>query len=64
MRFQVFIALEGNPSPSQLEAVNEAIGDCLGGNGDGVQNCDRVMRLAGTVSYPPPKIERAVTCPN
>ena len=46
-------------TPEQLEAVNEVMKTSLGGTGDGVQNADRVMRLAGTVSYPPPhKVER------
>ena len=56
-RFQIRIALDGSPAPEQLESINKAIRDCLGG--DDVGNCDRVMRLAGTVSYPTPtKVER------
>ena len=35
-------------TPDELEAVNEAMKTSLGGNGDGVQNSDRIMRLAGT----------------
>ena len=47
----------GNPTPAELTAVNTALRDWLGG--DDVQNADRVMRLAGTVSYPSPaKVER------
>ena len=58
-RLQVFFKLEGTVTPEQLEAVNEVLKTSLGGTGDGVQNADRVMRLAGTVSYPPPhKVER------
>ena len=58
-RLQVFFRLTGNVTPDQLEAVNEAMKTSLGGTGDGVQNADRVMRLAGTVSWPPPrKVER------
>ena len=55
----------GIVTPEQLEAVNEAIRDRLGGTGDGVQNCDRVMRLAGTVSLSAAEQGRdAATCRN
>lgn len=47
----------GNPTADELTAVNTALKELLGG--DTVQNADRVMRLAGTVSYPSPsKVER------
>ena len=47
----------GNPTADELTAVNTALKELLGG--DDVQNADRVMRLAGTVSYPSPgKVER------
>jgi hypothetical protein len=66
-RFQVFFELAGkpsedgldpgNPTAGELTAVNTALKTLL--EGDNVQNADRVMRLAGTVSYPSPsKVER------
>jgi hypothetical protein len=66
-RFQVHFELAGKPSEDgldpgdpiadELTTVNTALRDLFGG--DDVQNADRVMRLAGTVSYPSPsKVER------
>jgi hypothetical protein len=43
--------------PAELEAANTALRDTF--NGDKVQNADRIMRIPGTVSFPPPhKTER------
>lgn len=57
-RFQVHFRLDGSPTAADLDAVNTALKTLLGG-GDDVQNADRLMRLAGSVSYPPPKkVER------
>ena len=53
LRAQLFLRLEGNPTAAQLAAANTSLMKLLGT--DAVQNASRLMRLAGTVSYPPPK---------
>jgi AAA domain len=52
IRAHLYFRLDGTVTPDQLEAANVALRDLLGT--DDVQNADRIMRLAGTVSYPSP----------
>jgi hypothetical protein len=57
LRAHLYFRLAGNFTPDELRTVNAAMKTLLGS--DAVQNPDRVMRLAGTISYPPPqKVER------
>jgi hypothetical protein len=53
LREHLYFKLDGTVTPERLEAANTALCKLLGS--DAVQNPDRVMRLAGTVSYPSPK---------
>jgi len=52
-RRHLYFALEGTVTPEQLRAVNTALMKLFGG--DAVHNTSRLMRLAGSISYPPPK---------
>jgi RecA-family ATPase len=53
IRFQIYFRLE-HPLPTlEIETVNAALRAWLGG--DDVGNADRVMRLAGTLSFPSQK---------
>ncbi|MCP2214243.1 hypothetical protein AB7M42_008796 [Bradyrhizobium diazoefficiens] len=57
LRAHLYFALDGRITPDQLRTVNTALKTLL--SSDAVQNPDRVMRLAGTISYPTPKkVER------
>jgi len=53
LRRHLYFKLDGTVTPEQLRAANTALRDLL--DSDAVQNPGRVMRLAGTVNYPPPK---------
>ena len=53
LREHLYFKLDGTVTPAKLEAANTALCKLL--DSDAVQNPDRVMRLAGTVSYPSPK---------
>jgi hypothetical protein len=52
-RRHLYFKLDGSVTPEQLQAANASLKALLGS--DDVQNPDRVLRLAGTVSYPSPK---------
>jgi hypothetical protein len=52
-RRHLYFELDGVVTSEKLRAANTALMKLLGG--DAVQNVGRVMRLAGTISYPPPK---------
>jgi RecA-family ATPase len=49
-RFQIYFHLDSPYIATAIEPVNAALETWLGG--DNVHNADRVMRLAGTLSYP------------
>ncbi len=52
-----YFKLAGGATPAELRNANTALKTLLGT--DDVENPSRVMRLAGTISYPPPdKVER------
>ena len=51
-RAHLWFRLEGCATADQLEAVNAALKKLLGS--DDVEDPGRLMRLAGTVSYPKP----------
>ena len=56
-RAHLYFRLAGSATPAELKAANTALETLLGS--DDVKNADRVMRLAGTINYPPPKkVER------
>jgi hypothetical protein len=52
-RRHLYFRLDGSVTADQLEAINTALCELLGS--DAVQDPPRIMRLAGTVSYPSPK---------
>ena len=57
LRAHLYFKLAGGATPAELKAANTALKTLL--SSDDVQNPDRIMRLAGTISYPPPKkVER------
>jgi hypothetical protein len=57
LRAHLYFRLTGSATPAELKEANEALKTLLGT--DAVQDANRVLRLAGTVSYPPPKkVER------
>jgi hypothetical protein len=49
-RRHLYFKLDGTVTLEKLEAANESLKNLLGS--DDVQNPDRVLRLAGTISYP------------
>ena len=49
-RFQIYVKLAGNATPTQVEDANSALETWLGG--DNVKSPDHLMRLAGTINYP------------
>jgi AAA domain-containing protein len=51
LRAHLYFKLADRATPEELKKANTALKTLLGS--DDVQNPDRVMRLAGTVSYPP-----------
>jgi AAA domain len=53
LRAHLYFKLDGTVTPEQLRDVNTALVRLLGS--DAVHNNGRIMRLAGTVNYPPPK---------
>jgi hypothetical protein len=57
VRFQIYFQLDSSYIAAAIEPVNAALRNWLGG--DDVSNADRVMRLAGTLSFPSQKkVER------
>ena len=52
-RRHLYFRIDGSATPAEVKAANESLKKLLGT--DAVQNSDRVLRLAGTVSYPPEK---------
>jgi len=52
-RRHLYFRIDNSAGPDDVRAANTALEKLLGS--DNVKNPDRVMRLAGTVSYPPPK---------
>jgi RecA-family ATPase len=57
IRFQIYFHLDSPYIAAAIEPVNAALRNWLGG--DDVSNANRVMRLAGTLSYPSQKkVER------
>ena len=63
LRAHLYFKLAGAATPAELQNANTALKTLLGS--DDVQNPDRVMRLAGTINYPPPKNKwNAATSPN
>jgi hypothetical protein len=54
LRQHIYFSIEGGITDGdKLRAINKSLQELLGS--DNVQNPSRVMRLAGTISYPPPK---------
>jgi hypothetical protein len=53
LRAHLYFKLNGAVTPAKLEAANTSLMKLF--DSDVVWNADRVMRLAGTVSYPSPK---------
>ena len=52
-RAHLYFKLTDRATPEELKNANTALKALLGS--DDVQNPDRVLRLAGTINYPPPK---------
>jgi hypothetical protein len=53
LRAHLYFKLDGAVAPEKLRAVNTSLYQFL--DSDAVHNNSRIMRLAGTVNYPPPK---------
>jgi hypothetical protein len=53
IRRHLYFKIDGSATPDEARAANAALKKLLGT--DSVQNPDRIMRLAGTVNYPPNK---------
>jgi hypothetical protein len=54
LRQHIYFSIEGGITDGdKLRTINKSLQELLGS--DNVQNPSRVMRLAGTISYPPPK---------
>jgi hypothetical protein len=52
-RRHLYFKLDGDVTPEKLKAANTSLMKLLGS--DAVHNTSRVMRLAGSISYPPPR---------
>jgi hypothetical protein len=56
-REQLYFAVEGTPTPQDLTDMGASLKELF--STDSVHNCDRVMRLAGSINWPTPaKISR------
>jgi hypothetical protein len=52
-RRHVYLKLDHGATPDEIRAANASLKELLGT--DAVQNPDRILRLAGTISYPSPE---------